>query len=71
MKIPDKALTIAGIPGGIPEKYQRSTTSAAHRKYIATIYSMCMREAAVKDGCDPAGTWTQENTRNSHTIVEI
>ena len=58
VKIPESALTTGGIPGGIPEKYQRSTTSAAHRKYIATIYSMCMREAAVQDGSDPAWAWT-------------
>ena len=58
MRIPDTALATGGIAGGIPEKYERSTTSTAHRKYIATMYSMCMREVAIKDGCDPAGAWS-------------
>ena len=59
MRIPDTALTTGGIPGGILEKYQRSTTSAAHRKYIATMYSICMKEAAIRDSHDPAGAWSQ------------
>ena len=59
MRIPDTALTTGGIQGGIPEKYQRSTTSATHRRYIATVYSIMMKEAAIRDGQDPAGASSQ------------
>ena len=55
MKIPDSALT-GRIQGGIPEKYQRSTTSASHRQYIVTLYSMCMKKA----GHDSAEAWPLE-----------
>ena len=36
---------------------EQSTTSAARRKYINTLYRIMLREAAVRDGIDPAGAW--------------
>ena len=58
VKVPKNALFTKEILGGIPEKYQKTTTSAVHRKYIATIYNMCMHVVAVQAGCDRAGAWT-------------
>ena len=47
----------SGIRDGIDR--QQSTTSAARRRYIATLYKIMLREAAVQDGIDPAGAWVQ------------
>ena len=58
MRIPDSAL-IGGIQGGIPEERQRSTISASHSRYIATVYNIMMKEATLRDGQDPAGAWSQ------------
>ena len=54
IKVPKSEL----ITEGISEKYQKSTTSAAHHKYISTVYNMCMLEVARESGFDPAGAWT-------------
>ena len=54
MKIPASAFN-----GGISKRRQASSTSASHRRYIASIYQMMLREAAVRDGIDPAGAWSQ------------
>ena len=47
----------SGIRDGIDR--QQSTTSAARRWYIATLYKIMLREAALQDGIDPAGAWDQ------------
>ena len=47
----------SGIRDGIDR--QQSTTSAARRRYIATLYKIMLREAALQDGIDPAGAWDQ------------
>ena len=52
MRIPNSVLT-----GGISKKRQRSTTSASHRCYIATVYQIMLRETALRDGHDPEGAW--------------
>ena len=45
----------SGIGDGMDR--EQSTTSAARRKYINTLYKICLREAAVHDGIDPAKAW--------------
>ena len=45
----------SGILEGIPIERQKSTTSAARRCYITTIYNIMLKEAAVRDRIDPAG----------------
>ena len=45
----------SGIRDGIDR--EQSTTSAARRRYINTLYKIMLREAAVQDGKDPAGAW--------------
>ena len=47
----------SGIRDGIDR--QQSTTSAARRRYINTLYKIMLQEAAVQDGTDPAGAWDQ------------
>ena len=47
----------SGIRDGIDR--EQSTTSAARRRYINTLYKIMLREAAVQDGIDPAGAWDQ------------
>ena len=47
----------SGIRDGIDR--QQSTTSAARRRYIATLYKIMLREVALRDGIDPAGAWDQ------------
>ena len=49
----------SGIVNGIPIERQQPTTSAARRRYIATLYNIMLKEAAVRDGIDPAGAWAQ------------
>ena len=49
----------SGIMDGIPIERQQSTTSAARRRYIATLYNIMLREVAVRDGIDPAEAWDQ------------
>ena len=47
----------SGIRDGIDR--EQSTTSAARRRYINTLYKIMLCEAAVQDGIDPAGAWDQ------------
>ena len=49
----------SGIRDGISIDRQQSTTSAARRRYITTLYKIMLTEAALRDGIDPAGAWDQ------------
>ena len=46
MKIPKDEIDIE-IQNGIPEESQRSTTSECHCQYMATLYSITMKEVRI------------------------
>ena len=66
MRIPNSVLT-----HGISKERQRSSIFASHRRYIATVYQMMLREAALRDGQDPAGAWSQQELNHYNKKIYI